>query len=41
MEQPCRSISHEAIYQYIYHPETEGGKGGVINQHKAQKMSGL
>lgn len=37
------SISHEAIYQYIYHPETGGGEeliGFLVRAHRKRKKKG-
>ena len=38
------SISYEAIYQYIYHPETEGGQeliGHLVRGHRKRKKKGI
>ena len=38
------SISHEAIYQYIYHPNTEGREeliGQLVRGHRKRKKKGI
>lgn len=38
------SISHEAIYQYIYHPKTEGREeliGYLVHAHRKRKRKGV
>ncbi len=38
------SISYEAIYQYVYHPETEGGQeliGHLVRGHRKRKKKGI
>lgn len=38
------SISHEAIYQYVYHPETEGREkliGSLVRGHRKRKPKGI
>ena len=44
MEHPGLSISHEAIYQYIYHPETEGRQDLIRflrRAHRKRKSKGI
>jgi IS30 family transposase len=44
LEHSCLSISHEAIYQYIYHPKTEGRMeliGQLIRGHRKRKSKGI
>jgi IS30 family transposase len=41
---PGASISHEAIYQYIYHPKTEGREemiGYLVRGHRKRKHKGI
>jgi len=38
------SISHEAIYQYVYHPETEGREyliGHLVRGHRKRRKKGI
>lgn len=38
------SISHEAIYQYVYHPDTEGGLeliGRLVRGHRKRRKKGV
>jgi IS30 family transposase len=38
------SISHEAVYQYIYHPKTEGREeliGQLVRGHRKRKKKGI
>jgi len=44
LEQSGLSISHEAIYQYIYHPKTEGRAeliGLLVRGHRKRKSKGI
>jgi IS30 family transposase len=44
IDHPGRSISHEAIYQYIYHPETEGRQDLIRclrRAHRKRKNKGI
>ena len=44
LEHPGSSISHEAIYQYIYHPETEGREtliAFLCRGHRKRKNKGI
>jgi len=44
IDQPERSISYEAIYQYIYHPETEGRQDLIQclrRAHRKRKNKGI
>lgn len=44
LEQTGLSISHEAIYQYIYHPKTEGRAeliGLLVRGHRKRKSKGI
>ena len=39
-----KDTSHEAIYQYIYHPKTEGGAeliGHLVRGHRKRKSKGI
>lgn len=41
---PSESISHEAIYQYIYHPKTEGREeliDHLTRAHRKRKLKGI
>ena len=41
---PKQSISHEAIYQYIYHPKTDGREeliGQLVRGHRKRKAKGI
>lgn len=41
---PKQSISHEAIYQYIYHPKTNGREeliGQLVRGHRKRKSKGI
>jgi len=43
-ELPSESISHEAIYQYIYHPKTEGRqdlRSRLARAHRTRKPKGI
>jgi len=37
MDHPGQSISYEAIYQYIYHPKTEGREELIANLRRAHR----
>ena len=44
LEQSGLGISHEAIYQYIYHPKTEGRAeliGHLVRGHRKRKAKGI
>lgn len=44
MDHPGLSISHEAIYQYIYHPKTSGREeliGSLRRAHRKRKQKGI
>jgi IS30 family transposase len=44
IDHPGLSVSHEAIYQYIYHPETEGRQDLIwclIRAHRKRKQKGI
>src|SRR3990172_11641257 len=44
LEHSGLSISHEAIYQYIYHPKTEGRAeliGHLVRGHRKRKSKGI
>jgi IS30 family transposase len=44
IDQPGQAISHEAIYQYIYHPQTEGRRELIRclrRAHRQRKAHGL
>ena len=44
LEHSGLGISHEAIYQYIYHPKTEGrGEliGYLVRSHRTRKTRGI
>lgn len=44
LEHSRLSISHEAIYQYIYHPKTEGRSeliGHLVRGHRKRKSKGI
>lgn len=44
MENPKLSISHEAIYQYLYHPETEGREALIhclVRSHRRRRKKGI
>jgi IS30 family transposase len=44
IDHPGLSISHEAIYQYIYHPNTEGGQDLIHclrRAHRKRKSKGI
>ena len=44
LDHPGRSISHEAIYQYIYHPRTEGREELIAclrRAHRKRKQKGI
>ena len=44
LEQPGLSISHEAIYQYIYHPDTENRQeliGYLARAHRKRRPKGI